>query len=130
MLAADVRDLVEALRGEVDNGGFEQYFTNSSGDDIHEVLAALDLIGAETTARIVRRACVRFPNGLPAHDADERRDQLDQVYWRGMFALEDRDFYREDDDLDALVRAYEIAEDEAIIGGQGMEDTSRDIAEP
>lgn len=129
MLAADVRDLVEALRGEVRNGGFEQYFTNSSGDDVHEVLAALDRIGADITARIVRRACAKFPTGHPARDADERRDQLDQLYRRGMFAVEDRDFYRRDDDLDALVRAYEIAEDEAILGGPGIEDTSSDIRE-
>lgn len=121
MLAADVRDLVDALRGEVANGGFEQYFTNSSGDNVDEVLAALDLIGADMIAGILRRACAKFPTGLPARDADERRDQLDQVYWRGMFAAEDREFYRADDDLEALVRAYEIAEDEAILGGQVIE---------
>lgn len=119
MLATDVRDLIDRLRGEVDNGGFEQYFTNSTADRLDELLTALGVIGADSTARIVRRACEMFPAGVPSRDASERRGQLDQVYRRGMFVAEDRDFYRGEGDLEALVRAYEIAEAATSRGGPG-----------
>jgi hypothetical protein len=129
VLAHVVRDHVDLLRGEVDNGGFEQYFTNSSGDNLYEAMTALDLIGAVRTASILRRACAKFPTGLPDRDWDRRQRQLDLVYRRGMFDTEDQDFFREDDDLEALVRAYELAEDREILGDFDA-DPAHDIHEP
>jgi hypothetical protein len=60
-----------ALESEVNNGGFAQYFVNSSCVTASFVAEALDTIGAPRTADICRRAIVRaFPAGLPSTPND------------------------------------------------------------
>jgi hypothetical protein len=55
-----------AVEAEVNNGGFWQYFSNSSRETAHFVEEALQRIGAPKTADICRRAIAAgFPNGLP-----------------------------------------------------------------
>jgi hypothetical protein len=62
---------VWAVESEVNNGGFSQYFLNSSAETAPFVAEALDAIGAPKTAQICRRAVERaFPDGLPP-TADE-----------------------------------------------------------
>src|SRR5579862_1167371 len=56
-----------ALESEVNNGGFTQYFLNSSAESASFVVQALEIIGAPKTASICNRAIVTaFPSGLPA----------------------------------------------------------------
>jgi hypothetical protein len=56
-----------AVEGEVNNGGFSQYFLNSSCETAPFVAEALDIIGAPQTADICRRAIAcAFPGGLPS----------------------------------------------------------------
>jgi hypothetical protein len=56
-----------AVESEVNNGGFCQYFLNSSSETAAFVAAALDTIGAPQTAAICRRAIASaFPVGLPS----------------------------------------------------------------
>lgn len=56
-----------AVESEVNNGGFSQYFRNSSCETAGFVADALDLIEAPSTAEICRRAVmIAFPNGLPS----------------------------------------------------------------
>jgi hypothetical protein len=40
------------LESEINNGGFSQYFYNSSGDNAHETILSLNSIGAAWTAGI------------------------------------------------------------------------------
>jgi hypothetical protein len=55
-----------AVESEVNNGGFSQYFVNSSAESAHFVVDALRMIGAPKTADICQRAiAVAFPAGLP-----------------------------------------------------------------
>jgi hypothetical protein len=55
-----------AVESEVNNGGFSQYFLNSSCETAAFVAVALDTIGAPRTADICRRAiATAFPMGLP-----------------------------------------------------------------
>lgn len=55
-----------AVESEVNNGGFSQYFLNSTGDSTPFVVAALETIDAPKTADICKRAIeTAFPNGLP-----------------------------------------------------------------
>ena len=49
----EVVDLIDALEGEVNNGGFHQYFYNSAGDRTAETIQALEIIGAFAMADIV-----------------------------------------------------------------------------
>jgi hypothetical protein len=55
-----------ALESEVNNGGFSQYFLNSSSETAGFAAEALETIGAPKTAAICREAIhVAFPSGLP-----------------------------------------------------------------
>jgi hypothetical protein len=47
---------IEMLVAEVDNGGFAQYFFNSSGADCFETLRALERAGKPRTAQLLRQA--------------------------------------------------------------------------
>ncbi len=61
---------------EVCNGGFHQYFVNSSGNTAGEATEAFVALVAHDRADIVRRAVAVFgPNGPPA-DCDVRHEQL------------------------------------------------------
>jgi hypothetical protein len=56
-----------AVESEVNNGGFSQYFKNSSAETVPFVVEALSTIGAPSTAQICSRAIAcAFPAGLPA----------------------------------------------------------------
>jgi hypothetical protein len=75
-LTADERFyvVVGRLKGEVNNGGFEQYFYNSAGDNYHEALAGLKLLGAHRAAELLEQAAeLAFEGEAPPADWDERR---------------------------------------------------------
>lgn len=68
--------IVEALQREVNNGGFEQFFENSSGEYAGELEAALRQIGAARVADLAAKAVqATSPEELQA---------LDQQYFDGM----------------------------------------------
>ena len=97
-----------AVESEVNNGGFAQYFFNSSSETAGFVVEALQTIGAPLTADICKRAIgTAFPGGLPkspeaigsaaADFSDEMEAELDAL---------DREFYRYPHDLTELLFAY------------------------
>ena len=56
---------VWALEAEVNNGGFSQYFFNSSRETAGFVVEALKVIGASKTAQLCEQAIsAAFPSGL------------------------------------------------------------------
>ena len=57
--------LAESLDAEVNNGGFDQYFLNSSGDGASATPAALRMLGREDLAAMVEKANAQFPAGPP-----------------------------------------------------------------
>lgn len=62
------------LEREINNGGFNQYFYNSSGDFAHETIASLRTIGANKTADILQQAIDQFPNSaVPKDRADDKK---------------------------------------------------------
>ena len=93
---------------EVNNGGFAQYFYNSSGNYAGELENAFQKIGAVKLAEICRTALDAFGAELPS-DVEERRellaklksDEIDNV-------LDECDnaFYRYEEDLNSLIYAY------------------------
>jgi hypothetical protein len=99
--------LIESLEGEVNSGGFDQFFFNAAGDDTAETIRALDVIGAATTAEIVRRAVEKFPGGMPPKDRAARQDVLLQISPdAGAFKDLDGEFYQYSDGLSGLVAEY------------------------
>jgi hypothetical protein len=67
------------LEREVNNGGFNQYFINSSGDFAHETINSLRTIGANHTADILQSAIDQFLDKQVPRDRDERIELVGQV---------------------------------------------------
>ena len=94
--------ITQSLEGEVNNGGFSQFFFNSSGDFANEVVSAFEKIGATKTAEICKTAVSIYGESVPL-DRDEREsllidnDEVDEI-------LNDCDnaFFEYEDDLTAL----------------------------
>ena len=97
-----------AVESEVNNGGFSQYFANSSNETAGFVAEALETIGAPKTADICRRAiAAAFPAGLPptseaissaaSEFSDEQEDELSDL---------DDEFFQYPHNLTELLFAY------------------------
>jgi hypothetical protein len=97
---------VTRLEAEVNNGGFDQYFFNSSGDWAALTLPALVEIGAEHTAGIFRRALSAFPGGRPTPDRAARWKEMEQAAAEQLFRALDHSFYGEKDNLVELLAHY------------------------
>ena len=103
----EVVDLIDALEGEVNNGGFHQYFYNSAADRTAETIQALEIIGAFAIADIVKKAAQKFPYGMPPKNRFERQDVLLEVYPNAaVFRALDEEFYQYPENLAALVIRY------------------------
>ena len=70
--------ITQTLEMEVNNGGFYQFFYNSSGDFSNELVGAFTAIGANATAAICQKAISAFGRDIPV-DRDEREEMLDEL---------------------------------------------------
>jgi len=100
--------LNQNLEREVNNGGFNQYFCNSSGENAHETILSLNKIGAEKTANILQKAVHQFPNGTVPKNRDERieivkkiEEVVDEI-WDDLT----QKFFAYEDDLNTLNYGY------------------------
>jgi hypothetical protein len=91
---------------EIDNGGFSQLFTNSTGDLIEQAIAGADRFSLGEHAQLLRDASnALFPDGVPLeHDArlrvwaeipddgdvDARIEALDERWYALSDALDER----------------------------------------
>jgi len=94
----------QCLEREINNGGFNQYFINSSGDFSHKTIQSLIVIGANTTADILQKAIDQFPDKKVPQDRDERIELVEQIeetaneFWEKL----DQKFFEYADDLNTL----------------------------
>lgn len=98
----------QQLKGEVNSGGFDQYFYNSSGQFAHEALASLEAIGAENTATLLYHAIGCFPGEQVSKDESIRRKQLNEMSEPDKDFLKNmtQSFYQYADDLADLNLEY------------------------
>lgn len=98
----------QTIEREVNNGGFNQFYYNSSGDYAHETVESLKSIGAEKTALIMQKANAQFPNKVVPKDRDVRHQILEQIENKanGIWAQLDQGFYEYEEDLNALNMEY------------------------
>ena len=107
-LPQKVFSAIWAVESEVNNGGFSQYFLNSSAESASFVAKALETIGAPKTASICNRAItIAFPKGLPptaetinsvaADFSDEILEKLETL---------DQEFFAYPHNLTELLFAY------------------------
>ena len=94
----------QCLEREINNGGFNQYFINSSGDFAHQTIQSLTAIGATTTAYILQKAIDQFPDKKVPQDRSERIELVEQIEETANEAWEELDgkFFEYVDDLNTL----------------------------
>jgi len=98
------------MQGEVLNGGFHQFLTNSTGGTGEDVKAFLKEIGAVQTHRLFRRLSRIFPKNKIPRDQDKRcaivSGWKDQKTREDFFDELDGNFHRQEESLDLLILAY------------------------
>ena len=105
----NVFKLVWELEAEVNNGGFQQYFLNSSGRNALRAAKALKELGAEKCAALVERA-LDAVNAAKIHwenDSSRQTDieNLDESKEEALSEI-DEAFYQYPDNLSDLLTAY------------------------
>jgi hypothetical protein len=102
--------ICQTLESEINNGGFSQFYFNSSGDLAAETPDAFLEIGANRTSNIVRQANSLFENCLN-RDRVQREEMLNKYITdeieEKLNSL-DNDFYKYEDDLAKLNLDYVI----------------------
>jgi len=83
--------LVRMFGGELSNGGFHQFLTNSSGAHAQETLEALRRIGATFSSGLLEQALSLFPAGKVPKDQHERIKLLFPIAGRVKELLDDLD---------------------------------------
>lgn len=108
MRKSKVVELIEELESEVNNGGFDQFYFNSSGDEVKLTIDALNLIGAHHTADIVVNTLSKFPNSYVPVERDIRQKILENISPNSdIFEKDDANFLEYVDDLADLANRYE-----------------------
>jgi hypothetical protein len=95
---------VNELEMEVNNGGFSQYFYNTSGDNANEVMGALEEMKFVNTIKLYEKVLEVFDNNIP-RDRDERQELLTN-YVDEKLDLLDNEFYKYLDNFEELYYNY------------------------
>ena len=97
--------ITQTVEQEVNNGGFSQFFFNSSGDFSNETVDAFTKIGALKTADICKKALSVFGGKVP-QDREKRQDALEKADCDELLDECDDAFYKYEDNLADLNYAY------------------------
>ena len=90
---------------EVNNGGHDQFFSNSTGMVWEDALTGFQLLGATEHRQILTEAIAVFPDSKPAKDRQKRWDQMENADTSAFDKLDDR-LYALEEDFDALATKY------------------------
>lgn len=67
----------DIFEGEINNGGFEQYIYNSSGQTANEIITALNIIGAKQITEIYQKVFDIFSCEIPT-EQEKREEWFDK----------------------------------------------------
>mgnify|MGYP003311731553 CR=1 FL=1 len=112
--------IVQQLEMEVNNGGFSQFFYNSSGDLSNELVYACNEIYAYRTAELCQRALDAFGRPMPV-DRMEREEFLDELESDRVDEILDacdEAFYKYPDDIETLCYEYIFRNRSAFSNGE------------
>jgi hypothetical protein len=93
---------------DIKNGGFNQFYRNSSGDFAHETYDSLRIIGAYKIANIIMTANDQFPLKAVPKDRSERQKLLEQIQdtanevWKEL----DQKFLANEEELNAVTMEF------------------------
>jgi Domain of unknown function (DUF4375) len=96
------------LEQEVYNGGFMQYFQNSSGNRVPFICEILRGVGANKVASVVERAIALAGPGIPWDDELRRYAMLNTLSHENKSTLSrmSHEFYEQLDDLNLMLFRY------------------------
>lgn len=99
---------VENLEREINNGGFNQFFFNSSGNFTHETIIALKTIKAFKTSDIVAKAISVWPNQNVPKNRAKRQYILEEIEGQAnpVWNECDEEFYKYPDNIVTLLLDY------------------------
>ena len=99
--------LIWELESEVNNGGFEQYFSNSTGSLAPDIVNALKEVGANQMAEITQ-AAIDVVGEVQWSDDEARKATMSHLSSASLKTLQDIDqaFYKYPDDLSELLYRY------------------------
>ncbi len=100
--------IIENLEREINNGGFNQFYFNSSGNHAQITVEYLKKIGADKTAELVEKANSEWPNNEIPIDRTERQSLLEEIENNAEQVWEDCDqkFYKYEDDIAGLLMNF------------------------
>jgi len=99
---------IDGMLTEVNNGGFNQFFFNSTGELTYELVAALEEIGSTKFKSIASKAVDIFGE-IPSLDEDSRYSHLEKITKEDELRLWDEcddEFYDCDEDIESMTVAY------------------------
>lgn len=110
--------LCQTFEIEMNNGGIDQYYRNSSGNYANETVEALVTIGAKHTALILDRGNGVFKEGIVPEDRNERIDEMEhfdysEISW--LFDELDHEFYQYIENIERLTLEYVLRNKEAFM---------------
>jgi len=101
------------LDAEVSNGGFSQFYFNSSGELAPYAVRAASAVGAPELAGIIQKANAMFGEKGPDPDRNKRMDQLSKVDLKALGEL-DTQYYRCSERLSEILPRFVAANSEAF----------------
>ena len=99
---------IDGMLTEVNNGGFNQFFFNSTGELTYDLVPALEEIGSKKFKSIVSKAVDIFGD-IPSLDEDSRYSHLEKITKDDELQLWDEcddEFYNCDEDIESMTVAY------------------------
>jgi len=99
---------INNLSMEVNNGGFDQFFLNPSGNYTIETLQALELIGENNTAKLLKEAMAEFPRSEIPRNRDDRIDILEKISQKSQEKWDklDKQFYACEHNISDLLISF------------------------
>ena len=102
---------IDAMVRQVNNGGWDQFFTNSSGELAYDLVPALEAVGS-TEFRAIATEAMRLFGEIPSLDEDARYDHVEQLTNDGEIALWDscdNRVFKCTETVEALALDYAVA---------------------
>jgi hypothetical protein len=99
---------VQGMTREVNNGGWDQFFRNSSGALAFDLVPALEAMGSKENQSIARRALKRFgtPRSLGEDDRWQHLAKITKDGEKNPWELLEDEFYQNPEDLEAMTLRY------------------------
>lgn len=99
---------VRMLIDQVNNGGFLQYFINTSGDYWRDAEAGLDAVGATSDKHIFKESLKLFGSDIPSVDRQARHQQVAAIAEKEDRPFEEMEseFYKDKADREVLLLQY------------------------